>query len=110
MLSYKIIQISNRLEAATGEANEVGANTEASALASRGADRGRDNVKDREDGRGDNAERHDLIPGERATGNKDSRNSDKETLDEILNHAIDDFRRGVHAVYIPIVDFSSEQI
>ena len=110
MIYYTIILLSNRLDPATGEANEVGADTEASALASRRADRGRDDVEDREDGRGDNAERHDLIPGERAAGDKDGRNRDEETLNEILNHAIDDFRRGVHAVYIPIVDFSSEQI
>ena len=99
MLSYKIALTSNRfgrLEPAAGEANEVGADTEASALASRRADRGRDNVEDSEDGRSDNAERHDLIPGERAAGDEDRRHRDEETLDKILNHAIDDFRRGVH--------------
>ena len=108
MLSYKIILISIRLEPATGEANKVGADTEASALASRRADRGRDDIEDSEDSRGDNAERHDLVPWERAAGNKDGRNSDEEALNEVLNHAINDFRRGVHAVYIPIVDFFFE--
>jgi len=92
------------LEAATGEANKVGADTEASTLAGRGTDGGGDDVEDRENGRGNNAERYDLVPRERAAGHEDRGNRDKEALHEILHGAVNDFRRGVH-VYISVLDF-----
>jgi len=79
-----------RSEAAARESNEVRADTEARALARRRADRGRDDIEDGENGRGDHAERNDLIPGERAAGHEDGRDGHEEALNEVLDNAIHD--------------------
>ena len=81
------------------EADEVGTETEASALASRHADRGGDQVKHGEDSRGHEGEGGDLVKGERLTGDKDSSASHHKAFNQILDSAIDNFR-DVHGSYI----------
>ena len=78
------------------EPNEVGADTEASTLASRHADAGADNVEDREDRRRDNAEREDLLDRQGLLRDEDRRDRDEKTLDKILDRTIDYLRSEVH--------------
>jgi len=66
---------------AHGEADEVGTDTEASALASRNTDGGGDNVEDGEDRRGDNRERQDLLDRQGLLRDEDGRDGDEQTLD-----------------------------
>jgi hypothetical protein len=94
------------LQAGTWEADEIGANTEARTLARRGPDARAHNIQDGENSRSHHAEREDLVPREAVAGDKDRRNGDKETLNQVLDGAIDYLGRGVHTFYISHRDFS----
>ena len=87
------------LDLHAGEADEVGTETEASALASRHTDGRGDEVKHGENGRGDEGERGDFIEGEGLAGDEDGRTSNDEAFDQILDSTVDNFR-DVHCSYI----------
>ncbi len=79
------------------EADELGTETEAGTLACRNTNRGGEEVEDGEDDRGEDREGRDLGHVELALGDDDGRNSDGETLNEILDHTSDDVRNhGIH--------------
>lgn len=85
-----------------GEANEVGADTEASTLTSRNTNAGRDNIKDSKDGGSNYTESDDVLEGKRLGGDKDSSDGYKETLNEVLDKTINDFGCGVHtSIFLP---------
>ena len=63
------------------ESNEVGADTEASALASRNADARADHIEDGEDRRGDNRERQDLLHRQGLLRDEDGGDGHEQTLD-----------------------------
>lgn len=92
-----------------GEADEVGADTEASTLASRHTDRRGDNVEDSEHGSGNNAEGEDLLNGESLLGDKDSGDGHEETLDQVLDSTVNDLSGEVHSLYIDCQDFFSRR-
>ena len=83
-----------------GEANQVGAQTEASALAGRQADGGAEEVQDGEDDGRDDGDDDDLLHVGDLAGDDDHRHSDGETLEQILDGAGDEFRGGeaVHLI------------
>lgn len=70
-----------------GEANEVGADAEASALASRDTDRRREDVKNRKDGGGGDRDRQDLIHRERLARDKNQRQRNGDALNQVLDDA-----------------------
>jgi hypothetical protein len=78
-----------------GETNEVGAETEAGTLTGSDADGGRDSVKDGKHDGGEDGERGDLIKRKGTLRDKDGGGCDNETLDEVLNDAIDNFGKSV---------------
>ena len=94
------------LEPSAWEANKVGADAEARTLARRGPDARAHNIQDGKNSRSHHAEREDLVPREAVTGDKYRRNGNKETLNQILDGAIDYLGRGVHTFYISHRDFS----
>ncbi len=72
-----------------------------------GSDAGGHNVEDGEDSRGHDTEGQDFIPRQAVTGHKDGGNGHEETFDEVLDSTVDDFRSGVHLLYIFSQDFSA---
>ena len=78
-----------------GEADQVGTQTESSTLAGRNTDGGRDGIKDGKDNRSENSERRDLIQWQRLLWDKNGRRRNNETLDQVLNDAIDNFSKSV---------------
>jgi len=77
------------------EADKVGTQTEAGTLAGRNTDGGRDSVKDGKDNRGEDGESRDLIQWQRLLWDKNGRRRNNETLDQVLNDAIDNFSKSV---------------
>ena len=77
------------LEHVAGEADEVGADTEAGTRAGRGADGRRVDVEDGERGGGDEGDHGDLTPLHRLAGDDERGNRDGETLEKILHKAGD---------------------
>ncbi len=86
----------------TGEADEVGTETETGTLASRYTDGRRHKVEHGEDGRGDESKSGDLIERELVAGDKDSSTSHYETLDQVLDCTIDNFTK-VHLILYSIL-------
>ena len=78
-----------------GEADKVGTQTEACTLAGRNTDGGRDSVKDGKDDRGEDSESRDLIQWQSLLWDKNGRRRNNETLDQVLNDAIDNFSKSV---------------
>lgn len=86
---------------ATREANQVGAQAEASALASRQADRRRQEVEDGEHERRDDGHGDDLLETGYTAGDDNHRHRDGETLQKILNNAGSELNgRQVHFVSV----------
>ena len=79
-----------------GEADEVGADTEASTLTSRHTDGGGDDVEDGEHGRSNNGKGDDLLNGESLLGDKDGSDGHEETLDQVLDSTVNDLGGEVH--------------
>ncbi len=86
----------------TGEADEVGTETETGTLASRYTDGRRDQVQYGENGSRNEGERGDFIEREGLAGDEDSSTSDYETLDQILDCTIDNFTK-VHLILYSIL-------
>ena len=85
---------------ALGEADEVRADTKGRTLARRNTHARADHIQDREDDRRKDGEGRDLIHGDGATGDQQCRGRDKETLNKILDDAIDDFSNtSVHYIF-----------
>ena len=80
MVGAYALPVAKRLRA-HGEADEVGTDTEASALASRNTDGGGDHVEDGEDRSSDNREREDLLDRQGLLRDEDGRDGDEQTLD-----------------------------
>jgi len=81
----------------TREPDQVRADTEGGTLACRNAHRRAHGVKNGEDNRGEDGQGGDLIHGESLAGNQESRGSDNETLNQILDDTVDNFGdSGVH--------------
>lgn len=78
-----------------GEANEVCAESKTGSLSCSNTDGGRDSVKDGKDNRGENRESRDLIQWQRLLWDKNGRRRNNETLDQVLNDAIDNFSKSV---------------
>ena len=81
----------------TGEADEVGTETEAGTLTGRDTDGGRDQIQNGEDGGGDKSERGDLIERLALAGDKDGGTRNDEALDQVLDCTIDYFTK-VHLI------------
>lgn len=77
------------------EADQICAQSEAGSLAGRNTDGGRDSVQDGEDDRGEDSESRDLIQWQRLLWDKNGRRRNNETLDQVLNDAIDNFSKSV---------------
>jgi len=77
------------------EADEVGAETEAGTLTGSHANGGRDSVKDGKDDGGEDGEGGDLIERQSALRDEDGSGGNNETLDQVLNDAIDNFSKSV---------------
>ena len=78
-----------------GEADQVGTETEAGTLTCRNTDGGRDGIKDGEDDCGEDGESRDLIQWQSLLWDKNGRRRNNETLDQVLNDAIDNFSKSV---------------
>ena len=85
-----------------GEAHQICAQSEAGALSCSNTDRGRDRVKNGKNDGGEHSERGDLIQRQGALRDEDGGGGDNETLNEVLNNAIDNFSKSVahHDFYI----------
>ena len=85
-----------------GEANEICAQSEAGALSCSNTDRGRDCIKNGKNDGGEHGERGDLIQRQSTLRDEDGSGGDNETLNEVLNDAIDNFSKSVahHDFYI----------
>jgi hypothetical protein len=81
----------------TGEADEVGTETEASTLTSSHTDGGRHKVEHSEDRRSDEGQCGDLIEREGLAGDKDSGTRDDEALNQVLDSTIHNFTK-VHLI------------
>jgi hypothetical protein len=85
---------------ATGEAHEIGADTERRTLASRNAHRRGNGVQDGEDNGGEDGQGGDLIEAERLAGDEQRRRSNDETLDQVLDDTVDDLCNAVvHSIF-----------
>lgn len=78
-----------------GKAHQIRSKAEACALSRRYTDGGRDSIKDSKDNGSENGERGDLIKRQGALRDEDSSSGDNETLDQVLNDAIDNFSKSV---------------
>jgi len=87
-----------------GEANEVRANAEAGTLASRHADGRGDKVEHSENGRGDDGDGDDLLEVHALPGNEHGCKTDGDTLNEILDGAIENFSE-IHYLYWLVRNF-----
>lgn len=77
------------------EADKVGTQTEAGTLTGRNTNGGRDSIQDGEDDRGEDSEGRDLIQWKSLLWDKNGRRRNNETLDQVLNDAIDNFSKSV---------------
>jgi len=78
-----------------GEAHQICAQAEACSLARSNTDGGRDGIKDSKDNSGEHGERGDLIQRQGALRDEDSSGGDNETLNEVLDDAINNFSKSV---------------
>ena len=78
-----------------GESNEICAQSEAGSLTCSNTDGGRDRVKDGKNDGGEDGERGDLIKRQGALRDEDGGGGNNETLDQVLNDAIDNFSKSV---------------
>ncbi len=92
--SYRILFKNGYLHT-RGEADEVSAETEAGTLAGSHTDGGRDSVKDGKHDGSEDGEGGDLIKRQGALRDEDGGGGDNETLDQVLNDAIDNFSKSV---------------
>jgi hypothetical protein len=76
---------------AARESNEVGTETESSALTGRYANRGREDIQERKDGRRREGEGTDLIQAQGLLGDIDGRNSNGQALQQILQRTVYNF-------------------
>lgn len=84
----------------TGETHEVGADTERRTLASRNTHRRGNGVQDSEDDGGEDGQGGDLIEAERLAGDQQSRRSNDETLDQVLDDTVHDLSNAVvHSIF-----------
>jgi hypothetical protein len=74
-----------------GETNQVGTETESSALASSDANGRRHQVQHSKDYSSDEGEGGDFVDGESLAGDKDSSTRYNQTFDQIFDSAIDNF-------------------
>ena len=77
------------------EANEVCAQAKSGSLTRSNTDGGRDSVKDGKHDGGEDGERGDLIKRKGTLRDKDGGGCDNETLDEVLDDAINNFSKSV---------------
>lgn len=77
------------------KANEVGSKSKSGSLAGSYTDGGRDSVKDSKDDGGEDGEGGDLIERQSALRDEDGGGGNNETLDQVLNDAIDNFSKSV---------------
>ena len=77
------------------KANEVGSESKSGSLTCSNTDGGRDRVKDGKHDGGEDGERGDLIKRQGALRDEDGGGGDNETLDQVLNDAIDNFSKSV---------------
>lgn len=77
------------------KSNEVGSQSEACALTCSNTDGGRDSIKDGKDDGGEDGEGGDLVERQGTLRDEDGGGGDNETLDEVLNDAIDNFSKSV---------------
>ncbi len=85
----------NRYLHTCGEAHQICAEAEACALSCSNTDGGRDRVKDGKHNGGEDGERGDLIKRQGALRDEDGGGGNNETLDQVLNDAIDNFSKSV---------------
>ena len=78
-----------------GEADKVGTQTKAGTLTGRNANRRGNSIKDGKHNGGENSEGGDLIQRKGLLGDKDGRGGNHETLDQILNNAVNNFSKSV---------------
>ena len=78
-----------------GKSNEICAQSEAGSLTRRYTDGGRDSVKDSKNDGGKHGEGGDLIKRQGTLRDEDGSGGDNETLDQVLNDAIDNFSKSV---------------
>ena len=88
----------------SGEADQVGADTEAGTLAGRDTDARGEDIQHSENSRSRDGDRQDLIEGQALPGDEDKRQSHGDTLNYILDHASQKVVN-VHFIYIPPTDF-----
>ena len=93
MLYYKDYTATN-LHAGR-KANEICAQSEAGALTCRNSHARAHSVQDGKHNGGENSEGGDLIHREGLLGDKDGRGGNHETLDQILNNAVNNFSKSV---------------
>ena len=77
------------------KANEICAQSEAGALSSRNSHARAHSIKDGKHNGGEDSEGGDLIHREGLLGDKDGRGGNHETLDQILNNAVNNFSKSV---------------
>ena len=83
------------------EADQVGAQTEAGALASRHANARRNSIQDGEDNRSEDTKGGDLIQRQSLLRDQDRGGGDNKTLNQVLNNAVDNLSKSVaHLFYI----------
>jgi hypothetical protein len=80
---------------AGGETDEVSTETEAGTLTGSDANRGRNSVEDGKNDSGEDGEGGDLIERQGALRDEDGGGGNNETLDQVLNDAIDNFSKSV---------------
>ena len=87
-----------------GEADQVGADTEARTLACRHADRGGEDVQHREHRRRRDRHRQDLVKGQGLPGNEHERERNGHALNNVLDYAAEKIV-DIHFIYIRSPDF-----
>jgi hypothetical protein len=83
----------------TGETHQIRADAEGSALTGRHAHRGRHHIQDSKHHGGEDGQGGDLIEAQRLARDEQGRRSDDQALNQILNHAVDDFCNAVVHFY-----------
>jgi hypothetical protein len=78
-----------------GKSNEIRSESKSGSLAGSYTDGGRDSVKDSKDDGGEDGEGGDLIKRQGTLRDEDGSGGDNETLDQVLNDAIDNFSKSV---------------
>ena len=77
------------------KSNEVGSKAKTCSLSCSNTNGGRDSIKDCKDDGGEDGERSDLIERQGALRDEDGGGGNNETLDQVLNDAIDNFSKSV---------------